>query len=333
MHPHSSDSIFWIEVEKVRPNPYQPRHEFDEGKLRDLAESIRQYGILQPLVVTRHEVEKEYGGIAVEYELIAGERRLRASKLAGVSQVPAIIRNVEDNERVKLELAIIENLQREDLNPIDRARAFSRLVEEFKFKHVQVAKKVSKSREYISNSLRLLALPEEIQNAISEGRITEGHARPLMMLGDRKEEQSTLFKEIIFKRLTVRDAEGIARRIAQDKVRKKEYEFSPDIIEMERTLTEKLGTRVQIEPREVGGRIHIDFSSDDDLKNILEFMNTQQEAVENAAGLVRMHGESFEDDQNTENTETLSEGAFEEAEAPKEEQEDVDLYNIRNFTI
>ncbi len=199
----SNNSIFWIEVEKIRPNPYQPRKEFDEHKLGDLAESIRQYGVLQPLVVTRHEVEKDDGGIAVEYELIAGERRWRASKLAGVSQVPSLIRDIKENDQIKLELAIIENVQREDLTPIERARAFSRLVQEFNFKHSQIAKRVSKSREYISNTLRLLTLPEEMQEALGIGKISEGHARSLMMLSDKSEEQTTLFKEVLAKKLTV----------------------------------------------------------------------------------------------------------------------------------
>ena len=127
------NSIFWIEIEKIKPNPFQPRNEFDEFKLRDLADSIKQYGILQPLVVTRREYEKEDGGLAVEYELIAGERRLRASKLAGLLQVPVIIRNGEGDDNrddlMKLELAIIENVQREDLNPVERAKAFKKLAD------------------------------------------------------------------------------------------------------------------------------------------------------------------------------------------------------------
>src|SRR3989344_5021459 len=120
------DSIFWIEVDKVRPNPYQPRKEFDEARLRDLAESIRMYGVLQPLVVTRKEVQRPDGGMSVEYELISGERRLRASRMAGVVQVPAIIRTDSGDAKIKLELAIIENLHREDMNPVDRAKAFQR---------------------------------------------------------------------------------------------------------------------------------------------------------------------------------------------------------------
>src|SRR3989338_1128654 len=132
--PFYSDSIFWVELDKIKPNPFQPRKEFDEARLRELADSIRQYGVLQPLVVTRKEIAREDGGLAVEYELIAGERRLRASRIAGLTQVPAVIRAQADTDQMKLELAIIENLQREDLNPVDRAMAFRRLADEFGFK-------------------------------------------------------------------------------------------------------------------------------------------------------------------------------------------------------
>src|SRR3989344_4486725 len=142
------NAIFWVDVDKIRPNPFQPRKEFDEAKLKDLAGSIRQYGVLQPLTVTRHEIQRDDGGLSTEYELIAGERRLRASKLAGLAQVPVTIRIAEEGDRAKLELAIIENLQREDLNAIDRAHAFERLANEFHFKHTEIAKKVGKSREY-----------------------------------------------------------------------------------------------------------------------------------------------------------------------------------------
>lgn len=268
-----SDSIFWVEVEKIQPNPYQPRKEFDEARLNDLASSIRQYGVLQPLVVTRREFTKEDGGIGVTYELIAGERRLRASKLAGLSQVPVLIKDEEHNDLLKLELAIIENLQREDLNAIDRARSFERLANEFNFKHTEIAKKVGKSREYVSNTIRLLMLPIEMQTALSEGRISEGHTRPLLMLIDRKEEQDVLFREIMLKKLTVREAEGIARRIAFERARKVERMYDPDIIEMEQRLTEVLGTRVAIENKPVGGKLVIDFFSDEDLRNLLSIFN------------------------------------------------------------
>lgn len=272
-----NDSIFWVEVEKITPNPYQPRREFDEAQLKSLADSIRQYGVLQAVVVTRKEVPKEDGGLAVEYELIAGERRLRASKMAGLTQVPVLIKVGEDTtDLMKLELAIIENIQREDLNPVDRARAFERLVNDFGFKHSEIGQKVGKSREYVSNSLRLLALPNEILDAISMGKISEGHARPLMMLGDRPQEQQTLFKEIMFKKLTVREAEAIGRRIAYDKIRKKGAVLDPETQEMEEKLTETLGTRVSIERRENGGKILIDYFSNDDLHAILELLKNNQ---------------------------------------------------------
>ena len=176
------DSIYWVETEKVVPNPFQPRREFDEHKLRELSDSIRMYGVLQPLTVTRHEIQREDGTFYSEYELIAGERRLRASKLAGIAQVPVIIREGEESEQEKLELAIIENLQREDLNAVDRALAFKQLAEQFNLSHVEVAKKVGRSREYVSNSIRLLALPENILNSLKHGEISEGHARTLLML-------------------------------------------------------------------------------------------------------------------------------------------------------
>lgn len=267
--PYFGDSIFWIEVEKIKPNPFQPRREFDEARLKDLSESIRMYGVLQPLVVTRREFEKEDGGLAVEYELIAGERRLRASKLAGLQQIPALIRNGEESDRMKLEIAIIENLQREDINSVDRARAFSRLAEEFGMKHIQIAEKVGKSREYVSNTLRILTLPEEILNALSEGKISEGHTRPLLMLIDRKEEQTVLFKEIIIRKITVREAEAFARNIAKDKVRKKSL-LDPGLAELEQKFKDALGTKVYIERRENGGKIMIDFFNDEDIRTILK---------------------------------------------------------------
>lgn len=274
MSNFESNSIFLIETEKIKPNPYQPRRDFDMEALNQLADSIKQYGVLQPITVSRIEVEKTDGGLAVEYELIAGERRLRAAKLAGVSQVPAIIR-VGDSSLAKLELAIIENLQREDLNAVDRARAFSRLVTEFGFTHGDVAKKIGKSRESVSNSLRMLTLPEDMLVALSEGKITEGHTRPLLMLSDRPEEQIVLFKEIIFKKVTVRDAERLARRIAVDRVRKKEYLPNAEITDLEIAFQEKLGTRVQIDMKEAGGQLKIDFFSPEDLRMILSLLPSE----------------------------------------------------------
>ncbi len=289
-----NNAIFWVEVEKIKPNPYQPRKEFDQAHLRDLADSIRQYGILQPLVVTRSETELPEGGMTVDYELIAGERRLRASKIAGIARVPVIIQQGVTDPRLKLELAIIENLQREDLNPVDRAISFGRLAQEFSLKHAEIAKKVGKSREYVSNTLRLLVLPKDILDSLAQGRITEGHARPLMMLSDRRDEQSTLFKEIIFKKLTVREAEQIARHIAFDKIRKK-IPIDPEMEKLEKELAESLGTRVSIERRQVGGgKVVIDFFSSDDLRAILEKVNMSDQLSQ----LRALHGD-FSSSQET----------------------------------
>lgn len=269
--PTKYDSIFWIEVDKIKPNPYQPRREFNEEGLKSLAESIRQYGLLQPLTVTRTEVEKEGGGLEAQYELIAGERRLRASKLIGLKQVPVVIRHGESN-LTKLELAIIENLQREDLNAIDRAKALQRLIDEFGISQTEAAAKIGKSREYVSNSLRLLALPEEIQEALVVKDINEGHARTLLMLTDRPEERDTLFREIVMKKLPVRAAERIARSIAQDRVRRNYYRKTADLIEIEKSLAEALGTRVIIEAGAEGGRLTIDFFSKEDLAALAQIL-------------------------------------------------------------
>lgn len=280
-----NNSIFWVEVDKIRPNPYQPRRDFDENKLNDLAESIKMYGLLQPLVVTRKEEEKEDGGLITTYELISGERRLRASRIANLIQVPVIIRSGDESNKVKLELAIIENLQREDLNPVERARAFQQLVEEFGFTHSEVAKRVGKSREYVSNTIRLLSLPNEILEALSSGKFSEGHARPILMLKDKPEEQLTLYKEVIYKKLTVRESEAIARRIAYDKVRKQSRAFDPGLVEMEDKLAESLGTRVYIEKRPIGGKIMIDFFSNDDLDKILALLQREQISLTNVDDL------------------------------------------------
>ena len=338
-----SNSIFWVDVEKVKPNPFQPRREFDEARLRDLADSIRQYGVLQPLVVSRMEVLKEDGGIIVEYELIAGERRLRASTLAGLAQVPVIIR-VGDDNMAKLELAIIENLQREDLNAVERARAFFRLVEEFKFTHVQIGAKVGKSREYVSNTLRLLALPQEILDALSAGKISEGHTRPILMLADRPEEQMVLFKEIMFKKMTVRDAEKVARKIAFDRVRKKEYLPDPEITEIEEKLQETLGTRVHIERKEQGGYITINFFTNEDLRTILDVIKSKNADGNSNPNLMleKFMAKQEVNNSNVDIKENPNELAQEDDvhlidDRDQDEIEkgevDVDLYNIKNFSV
>ncbi len=279
MAGYESNSIFWIEVEKVVPNPFQPRREFDQNKLQELADSIRMYGILQPLVVTRREIIGEHGAFSTEYELIAGERRLRASKLAGLTQVPVIIRSGEETQLMKLELAIIENLQREDLNAVDRALAFKQLSEQFGLSHSQVAQKVGRSREYVSNSIRLLLLPETILNALRRNDLSDGHARTLLMLNDRPTEQDVVFREILLKKLSVREVERISRKIATDKVRKPGMDTDPELIEIERQFTETFGTRVQILKTDFGGKLTIDYFAPEDLRKVLDMVHKGEQLV------------------------------------------------------
>jgi ParB family chromosome partitioning protein len=319
--PYQSDSIFWVELHKIVPNPYQPRREFNEQKLQELSESIRMYGLLQPITVTRKEISLPDGAFRTEYELIAGERRLRASKIAGLSQIPVIIRSGEETDLMKLELAIIENLQREDLNPIDRAEAFRQLADKFDLNHTQVAAKVGRSREYVSNTLRLLQLPQNILEAIGRGEMSEGHGRALLMLSGRAEEMDTLFREILLKKLSVREVERISRKIAVDRVRKKDYGVDPELIEMERQFTESLGTRVQIERKDFGGKLVIDYFSPDDLRKILSLILAEDKTnpIEGAERVVSTEEES-------------PEAAVDDRSA-QEQEEDADLYAITHFSL
>ncbi len=340
-----NNAVFWVEVDRISPNPFQPRREFDIDRLNDLAESIRQYGILQPLVVSRQEIQSSNGGLSVEYELLAGERRLRASKIAGLAQVPVLIRAAEDTNKMKLEIAIIENLQREDLNPLDRAKAFKQLVDDFNMKHTEVAKKIGKSREYVSNTLRLLNLPENMQQALVSRQITEGHTRPLLMLIDRPQEQQTLFKEITIKKMTVREAERAARTIATDRARKQD--LPPELASLERELTETLGTRVQIEKRENGGKVRIDFFNDDDIRNLLKIVQSGQLdtlAAQVSPAEQQVEIAAQEEDQNTAQVKVSPvydpvelENNSEQETIPKvieqQEEENDDLYSIKNFSI
>ena len=305
-----SNSVFLIEVDKISPNPYQPRKTFDERALASLAESIRQYGILQPLVVCRKEEEREDGSFRAGYELIAGERRLRAAKLAGISQVPVVIRAGKDSEKVKLEIAIIENLQREDLNPVDRARAFQQLSDEFGYKPAEISRKIGMSREYVANSIRILRLPEHMLEALKERKITEGHTRPLLMLAERPAEMEVLFKDISKGGVSVRDAERIARRIAVEKVRRHDY-VDPEVRVAEERLADKLGTKVLIEGRanSDGGRILINFKSKEDLMAII----------------VALDNDVSRD--TTENVEPVPE--IEKYPEP----DDAELYSVSNFSL
>lgn len=343
-------SIFWVEIDRIKPNPFQPRREFDEASLASLAESIRQYGVLQPLTVTKKETIVPDEGVRVEYELIAGERRLRASKIAGVFQVPCVIRTAADSDQMKLELAIIENLQREDLNPVDRAKAFKQLTDEFGLKHLDVGKKIGKSREYVSNTLRILNLPQTMLDALSQGEIVEGHTRPLLMLIDRPKEQETLFREIMAKRLNVRDSEHIARRIALDKARK--TDLTPELLLLERELSDTLGTRVRIEKGGNGqGKVLIEFFSVDDLAHIRDVIARKEAAqaapVPSSAGAAPVLTPETLDAPKAEIAENPS--VAPQAEAPKVEEAvmetapeqdpsrqggaEADLYSVKNFTV
>lgn len=246
-----------IPIGSIIPNPNQPRLHFDEGKLAELTESIREHGILQPLIVTQRD-----GG----YELIAGERRLQAGKRAGLTMVPVVVREAGNQE--KLELAIIENIQRHDLNPIEEAKAYLRLAEEFGLAQDAVAKKMGKSRSTVANTLRLLTLPVEIQRAVIEGKLSEGHAKALLAI-DNPEKQRALFELIIKEELTVRETEDRARAVAVRSHVRTTRELSPEIVAKEEWLTQELGTKVKISARGKGGRITIEYYSPEELNTIL----------------------------------------------------------------
>lgn len=260
------DYIYHIEVEKIRPNPNQPRRNFNEDGLWGLAKSIREFGFLQPLVVSRADKETE-SGVDVEYQLIAGERRLLAAKKLGLTVVPAIIRKV-DLERESLELSIVENVQREDLNPIERARAFQRLQEEFRLTQREIAAKLGKSRETVANTVRLLDLPLYIQEVLEKGQITESHGRFLLQIGDPAA-QKKLFEDIVTNRLTTRE---VKHRVQTSKPRQEHggREVSPELKMLEEKLTTELGTPVKIERGANTGKITITFYSDEELQSIIE---------------------------------------------------------------
>lgn len=266
----SGTAIFQIEIEKIKPNPHQPRKDFDEETLKDLAASIREVGILQPLVVTK--VEKETStGTDVEYVLIAGERRLMAAKLLGLERVPAIVRRV-DFERERLTMAIVENLQREDLNPIETARAFSRLQDEFGLTQREIATRLGKSREAIANSVRLLDLPAYIQGALSRGEITETHGRLLLAVSDPAT-QKKLFDDLLVNRLTTRELkERVRPRTAHGgSGLRGELGLPPEMRMIQEELTSKLGAPVKIEKKNLSGsgKITITFFSEEELKGIV----------------------------------------------------------------
>lgn len=267
------EAVFQIEIEKIVSNPYQPRKDFDEKSLLELAESIKHFGILQPLVVTKVVKEKE-GGVDVEYHLIAGERRLKAAKLVGLERVPAIVKNVEKPGH-RLEMALIENIQRSDLNPIEEAKAYARLQDEFGLTQREIATRVGKSREAIANSLRLLNLSEEMQQALIDKKITESQARMLLSLPDTAEREN-IFQNILKNKLSVRDLQSVIagqkNSSLQEKVTNKilENKTSPELLFFQKELENKLNLPVKINGSAKRGKIVIDFFSLEDLHNLID---------------------------------------------------------------
>ena len=254
-----------VNITKVEPNREQPRKNFDEDALLELSESIKQYGLLQPILV---QDRKDY------YEIIAGERRWRAAKLAGLKQVPVIIKNLTDQEIV--EISLIENIQRENLNPIDEAQAYKRLLNEFHLKQDEVAERVSKSRTAVTNSMRLLKLSDDVQRMVIDEMITTGHARALLGVEDPAE-QYNLAQRIFDEKLSVREVEKIVKNMGKPVKPKKEkvVDKSMQVIydDISEKLKTQLGTKVNIVPKEDGsGKIEIEFYSHDELDRILDLM-------------------------------------------------------------
>ena len=246
-----------VPIDQIAPNPWQPRIHFDEAKLREMAESIREHGIVEPLVVRPRE-----GG----FELIAGERRLRAARLAGLETVPAVVREMDDREA--LEITLIENLQREDLSALEEAAAYVRLVEEFGATQEEVARRVGRSRPAVANTIRLLQLPEAVREEMRSGRLSAGHARALLAL-DSPVEQTAMASDAIRLGLSVRQLEARIRSRMQPSARKR---VSRDlhVADVEKQLMRTLGTRVRLHTRGQKGRIVIEFYSPGELERLLE---------------------------------------------------------------
>lgn len=261
------ETVVEIPVEEIRPNRYQPRQSMDDAALHELAESIREHGVLQPVVVRR--VERGY-------ELVAGERRFRASQLAGLNRVPACVRDYTDEQ--SLEVALVENLQREDINPLEAARAYRRLADEFGLTQEQIAAKVGKSRSTVANTIRLLQLTRTEQRSLEKGEISEGHARALLATepGRRK----AMLDEIVGGKSTVREAEQMARsgRAGESAPGERPPAVratDANVAAVEARLRELLGTRVSILRRGTRGAIHVEFYSDEDLERLVGLLGVQ----------------------------------------------------------
>ena len=253
---NDNDRILHVDINKIKANPMQPRQEFESVNLGELVHSIKEYGVIQPLVVTQ---------TGDGYELIVGERRLRASKEAGLKKIPVIVRDAKEQE--KLEIALVENLQRQNLNPIETAIAYRKLVDEFNISQAEVSRKVGKARSSITNTLRMLNLPEEIKAALVAGRIGEGHAKYLLGL-DSEEKQMLLFNKIVRNNLTVNDTDKEAKRMGGTKEAKIKINYADK--DKEISLREFFGAKTEIKRKLKGGQIIVDFYSDDELEEIIK---------------------------------------------------------------
>lgn len=265
------DFIFWIETEKIKPNPYQPRKEFDEDSLQSLADSIKKYGMLQPIIVNKIEKKNEKG-ISCEYQIVAGERRWRAAKMLGLKQIPAIIK--EQTNRERLEVALIENIQRKNLNPIDKAEAFNQLKKEFGLLDREIAKISGSSREAVTNTLRILGLPEEAKVALRNGVISEGHAKALLGAKEAKL-INELLEEVISNGYSVRETERrVKERNAGAMAKKPEIKKSikSGVDEfLEKKVKQVLNLEdIKIEKKRSFIRLSFDFSSEDEINEWLK---------------------------------------------------------------
>jgi ParB family chromosome partitioning protein len=259
--PEATGGSQLIPVDQIQPNPSQPRTEMNDANLEELANSIREYGIIQPLILTQD-------GNSNHYTLIAGERRLQAAKLAGLESVPAVVRQASDLER--LELALVENIQRENLSPLESAHAYLKLQEEFGLTQDQVAERVSKSRTAVTNTIRLLKLPDEAQKALKEERISEGHARALLGLTS-PQAQAAALQTILRNEMNVRQAEELVRKLSgiKPKAASSKPSKSAEVKSLEAKLREQLGTKVSVNETCDGGTIVIHYYSEEELESIL----------------------------------------------------------------
>lgn len=258
-----ASGVINISIENVIPNPRQPRAHIDKEELMELAASIREHGIIQPVIVS-------YDDLASQYILIAGERRWLAAREAGLESIPAIVREVNEQQRV--ELALIENVQRSDLSPLETAEAYRQLSEDFGLSHEQIADQVGKSRASVTNTLRLLKLPADVKQALAENKISEGHARALLSLST-PQAQSAVLQSILSKDLNVRQTELLVRKLMGEKPRtSRKDEPSPEVVEIEERLRSRLGTKVKVNQYRKGGTVVIHYFSTEELDSILAIL-------------------------------------------------------------